>query len=257
MKNILITATCLLLLISSAFAQHARFPTSGTIEFEKRSNMFVMVQQFYGNRMEGLTQQLFDQYKKTQPQFKVAKSTLKFGDNKTLFTPAPVTDPPNNYFMIPPMSEQNNIVYSDLGTNISTSQKKLMGEVFLVTDTIRKIKWKITDETREIAGYTCRRANAVVMDSIYVVAFYTDKIPVSGGPESFTGLPGMILSLVLPNEHVRWDATKITDMAVPATEIVPQKKGKAVNNKSLQTTLEPAIKSAGPFAKPYLKALML
>jgi len=30
---------------------------------------------------------------------------------------------------------------------------------------------------------------------INAVAFYTDDIPVSGGPESFNGLPGMILQV--------------------------------------------------------------
>ncbi len=55
-------------------------------------------------------------------------------------------------------------------------------------DSTRKITWKITDEMREIAGFSCRRANAIMLDSIYVVAFYTDQIPVSGGPESFSGL---------------------------------------------------------------------
>ena len=30
---------------------------------------------------------------------------------------------------------------------------------------------------------------------INVVAFYKDDIPVSGGPESFNGLPGMILQV--------------------------------------------------------------
>jgi GLPGLI family protein len=48
-----------------------------------------------------------------------------------------------------------------------------------------------------IAGFNCRRANAMIMDSIYVVAFYTDEILTTGGPESFSGLPGMILGVAL------------------------------------------------------------
>jgi GLPGLI family protein len=31
------------------------------------------------------------------------------------------------------------------------------------------------------------------MDSVFIVAFYTDQIVTSGGPESFNELPGMIL----------------------------------------------------------------
>jgi len=71
-----------------------------------------------------------------------------------------------------------------------------------------------------------------------VVAFYTDKIPVSGGPESFNGLPGMILEVAVPHEHVTWTATKITGGEVPPTTVVPPKKGKLVNNKQLYEFLK-------------------
>jgi GLPGLI family protein len=47
------------------------------------------------------------------------------------------------------------------------------------------------------------------MDSIYVVAFYSDQIVVRGGPESFWGLPGMIMGVVLPHEYTTWYATKV------------------------------------------------
>ena len=104
-------------------------------------------------------------------------------------------------------------------------------------DSLRKIKWKITDETRDIAGYTCRRANGILLDSVYVVAFYTEKIPISGGPESFSGLPGMMLEVALPHENVIWRATKVTDVPVPPASIVPPKKGKPLNNKQLYDTL--------------------
>ena len=109
---------------------------------------------------------------------------------------------------------QNNTIFTDLQTKTSIDQKMVFEDFFLVKDSTRKIKWKITDETREIAGFTCRRANAIVMDSIYVVAFYTEKIPISGGPESFSGLPGMILGLALPHENITWFATKVTEGAL-------------------------------------------
>ena len=96
------------------------------------------------------------------------------------------------------------------------SQKTVFEQTFLVEDTLRRIKWKITDETRPIAGFNCRRANALIMDSICVVAFYTDEILTTGGPESFSGLPGMILGIALPHEHITWFATKVEDLRVRA-----------------------------------------
>jgi GLPGLI family protein len=256
MKKKLFIATCILLSGNALFAQSARFTTSGSIEFEKRSNMFAIIQRTLAGNTSSITQQVYDQYKKTQPQFKVCKSTMLYGNGKSLYTPAPVTDGPNNFFNAP-MADPGNTVYTDFATNTSTSQKKLFDEVFLVKDTVRKVKWKITDETREIAGYTCRRANAVILDSIYVVAFYTDNIPVSGGPESFAGLPGMILEVAMPHENITWTATKVTDVGVNTTDIVPPKKGKAVDNKGMLTLLAPAIKNYGNYAQPFLKALAL
>ncbi|MFD2144973.1 GLPGLI family protein [Mucilaginibacter antarcticus] len=103
-------------------------------------------------------------------------------------------------------------------------QKEYAEKTLLVKDTIRKIKWKLTDETQVVAGYPCRRANGLMLDSIYVVAFYTDDIHVSGGPESFNGLPGMILKLALPHDNVSWVATKVTEMpADPKSWCRPKK----------------------------------
>jgi GLPGLI family protein len=95
------------------------------------------------------------------------------------------------------------------------------------------------------------------MDSIYVVAFYTTEIPVSGGPESFSGLPGMILGVALPHENVTWFATKVTDNSIPPNVVVPPKKGKVTDNKGLFTTLQSVMKNWGEEAQPYLKAFLL
>jgi GLPGLI family protein len=45
----------------------------------------------------------------------------------------------------------------------------IVGEKIIVQDSMKRIKWKITDEYREIAGYNCRRANGITPDSIYVI----------------------------------------------------------------------------------------
>src|SRR5665213_840111 len=240
----LIAIAVLLCACSTIQAQNAHFTTSGTIEFEKSVNTFAIIKRLYGNNMEGFLQQAFDQYKKTQPQFKVLKSTLTFDNNKTLFTPIVPETVQSSFFNLP-IAEQNNTVYSDFATNTSTVQKTVFEQTFLVKDTMRKIKWKITDETRQLARYTCRRANGLMMDSIYVVAFYTDQIPVSGGPESFSGLPGMILEVALPHENIIWRATKVTDRAVEYGAVAPPRKGKPVNNKQLFETLQSVFKNRG------------
>ncbi|MFD0792637.1 GLPGLI family protein [Mucilaginibacter litoreus] len=257
MKKLILTVISSLF-CTALFAQaNAHFTTSGKIEYEKRVNMYAVIKKRLGNDDNGFASQAFDNYKKNQPQFKTLKSTLTFTNNKTSFTPAPVETVSNNWFGDMPESHQDNIIYTDFDTQVSTSSKKVFEEQFLVKDTVRKINWKITDETREIAGYTCRRANALIMDSIYVVAFYSDEIPVSGGPESFTGLPGMILGLALPHDNITWFATSVTDVTVPEAQLTIPKKGKATTYKGLETTLKKVMKDWGTWGQSYLKIFLL
>jgi GLPGLI family protein len=249
---------CFLLLAGNlVMAQNAHFTTSGTIEFEKSINMYAIIKKMINKDNENYLNQAFEQYKKTQPQFKKMKSVMSFADNKILYTPLPEEATTNNFFGSSPINTQINTIATDLATGSSITQKKIFEEIFLVKDSLRKINWKITDEFREVAGFNCRRANAVVMDSIYVVAFYTEEIPVSGGPESFTGLPGMILGVALPHDNTSWFATKVTDVSIPPAKLAPPTKGKLVNNKTLRTTIQAAMDDWGSQSQSILKAALL
>jgi GLPGLI family protein len=237
-------------------AQNVRFTADGVIEFEKSTNMYAILQRRLGKNPEGYMTQIFDQYKKTQPQFRLSKSLLYFSKTKTLFKPDG-TETPVPFFGESASVSQINIIYKDLAANQQITQKKVFEQTFLLKDSIRAINWKITSETREIAGYTCRRANALVMDSIYVVAFYTDQIPVSSGPESFNGLPGMILGVAIPHENLSWFAKKVTDKPIETNVVVPPVKGKTTDNKGLLSTLQDALKNWGDYAKAEIKAYLL
>lgn len=241
----------------TADAQHARFATEGSIEYEKSVNMHAQIKKQINKNNESYYLPALEQYKKTQPQFKKMKSVLSFSKDKTLYTPIAEVTATRTLFSEVPAANQNNIIYTDLGTSKSTAQKNVFEELFLVTDSTRKINWKVTSETRDIAGYNCRRANAIIMDSVYVVAFYTDEIPVSGGPESFTGLPGMILGVALPHENITWFATMVHDKALPAGTIAPPKKGKVTTSAGLVTTLKNALKNWGEYAQMQLKGYLL
>ncbi|WP_207424659.1 GLPGLI family protein [Desertivirga brevis] len=254
----ILTIVCSILTGLSASAQFVNFPSEGVIQFEKRVNMFAIFKRAINKDNESYMQMAFDQYKKTQPQFKTLKSTLSFSSGATLYTPQPDQQAAGQNFMsFHPAASQPNTTYIDLNSRTFITQKNIFEQNFLVKDSIRNIKWKITDETREIAGYHCRRANAIVMDSIYVVAFYTDKIPVSGGPESFTGLPGMILGVALPHENITWFATSVTEKSGHAATIKPPTKGKPQTNTELKKTVENSMKDWGAIGKEALKPIML
>jgi GLPGLI family protein len=251
------TILLMLLLATGAYAQNVRFVTQGTIVYEKKVNIYaLMKEEIKKNPNETYYVKIFEEYQKNQPQFKVLKSILNFNKSHSLFTPEDesIAQSTWNDFTI---TKQPNTILTNIDNNTSIIQKKVFEETYLVKDTTRKINWKITDEIRTIAGYDCRRANALIMDSIYVVAFYTDEIPVSGGPETFTGLPGMILGVALPYEHVTWFATSVSDQPITDDKLKAPTKGKPVTSTQLFTILKSALKDWGTYANESFKALML
>jgi GLPGLI family protein len=230
-----------------AQAPNTIFLSQGKIEYEKKLNQYA---QLDGDNSWSELE------KKTLSQFKTTYFDMLFTRTKTLYKPGREgTGTTMGWFSELPAQE--NIVYSDLEQERSVSQKKVFEQLFLVQDSIRKIRWKLTDETRTIAGFTCRRANAIIMDSIYVVAFYTDEILTTGGPESFSGLPGMILGVALPHQHVTWFATKVEAIPVADAQLTPPQKGKKTDNAGLKETVGAALKDWGKYAQKFLQAVFL
>jgi GLPGLI family protein len=236
---------CILLLSSSGVAaQSTDIIHQGEIEFEKRVNSYAILNEYYS---DDRAKQFATQYKSSKPQFGVTTYALLFNNEHSLYSPTEATVNMSNA----PLLTKLNIAYSDLIKQTSISRKNILSEEFLVSDSLRKIEWKLTDETKEIAGFTCRRANAIIMDSIYVVAFYSDQIVPKGGPESFTGLPGMILGVALPHYHITWFATRVLNREVAAKEIKPPTAKKTITNKDLWNlyTESPTFKSNAKIAR--------
>lgn len=213
---------------------------SGSIEFEKKVNRYALF------KKAKMPEDWYDYYTKNNQQFHTSKSALLFSNSKTLFYPVPDHGDidmisSNDPF---PFSGQNSVVYSDLSKHSSISKKMIYGKEILIADSLPPIKWKLTDEFRDVAGYTCRRANGLMLDSVYVVAFYTNEIHFSGGPESFNGLPGMILEVFLPHHHVSWTALKVTPEKISDEKLVsPVSKAKPINRQQLKEWVAKSLKN--------------
>jgi GLPGLI family protein len=93
-----------------------------------------------------------------------------------------------------------------------------------------------------IAGFNCRKAVGKIFDSVYVFAFYTDEIMISGGPCSINGLPGMILGMTIPRLFTSWIATKVMINDVNDTAIKPASTKKSFPNKEFKNLLTDRIK---------------
>lgn len=237
-----------LTLAGPAHAQNTIFLSHGKIEYERRINVFARI----GNDDD----QWAEFRKKLSNHFKTSYFDLVFTRDKSLYRPGRESDDRElfTFFQAP---AQDNVVYSDLSDVKGITQKNVFETNFLIQDSLRRIKWKITDETRVIAGFNCRRANAIIMDSIYVVAFYTDEILTGSGPESFTGLPGMILGVSLPHQHITWFATKVEAVPISESQVEPPVKGKKTDNAALLQTIQPRLKDWGKEGREYMQDIML
>ncbi len=144
---------------------------------------------------------------------------------------------------------EDNIWYNDYNNENFVQQKSVFGDTYILTDSLIKIDWKMTNESRQIAGFNCRKAVGKLFDSVYVFAFYTDEITVSGGPMSLHGLPGMILGITIPRMFCSWVATKVEVNAVNFTKINAPVKGKKKKAKELQETVVKVTKDWGSWGQ--------
>lgn len=239
--------SALLIATASANAQ-TQFLAKGKIEFERKINVH---RQYEPDENDTW----YKEYITKLPKFHTSYFDLHFSDDKTMYKHNRDGDGPKNFWGIGPAKE--NTIVTDLQKQFYTGLKRVYEENYLIQDSTRKVEWKISDETRTIAGFECRKAVAKICDSVYVVAFYTDEILVSGGPESFNGLPGMILGLAIPRLYTTWFATKVQLIDPKENELAAPTRGKKVNMKALEATLQRSLKDWGKEAQRNIWWVML
>lgn len=174
---------------------------SGKILYEKRTNQFSLVDNL------GLDNAIIDQVKQTSTQILIDKYELCF--NNKLSTYKLVAPNSENKYFITPTPSISDFVVQDFAKEQINSSKSILGNSFFISDSLPKYKWKILDEIRVICGFECKKAITKIYDSVYVVAFFATDIAPSTGPESFSGLPGLILELAIPRLYTTWVAQRL------------------------------------------------
>jgi GLPGLI family protein len=207
----------LLIIVSILFAgivNGQQFINSGLVEFEVRSNIHKVLG-------DGIWAEMA---RERLPQFATSYYHLLFDDGKSLYK----YDRKDEKARLPWGNEnEDDIWYHDYKTGTFTDRKWVLDNYYLMTDSLMKVDWKLVpNETRDIAGFNCRKAVGILFDSVYVFAFYTDEITISGGPMGLNGLPGMILGITIPRMYTSWVATKVQVTGVDLKKIVPPTKGK-------------------------------
>lgn len=248
MKAKYIYTTVLLLVgtIHFSFGQYTMFGKSGTVSYDKTMYMKNIVNKQYIEKSDVAARGMFENILSKLPENAVLKKELKFKGNETIFAPVKQDLQPQVKQAIMQLAlDFDAVTYSNLATEEYSRYNDIIGQKLIVQDSVKQIKWTITDEYREIAGYNCRRANGMTSDSTYVIGFYANEIPIDGGPESINGLPGLILGLVVPSQHVSYFATKVefNDAVVLDKKLFENTKIQRMNRKQLDDMFTTAMSS--------------
>jgi len=221
-----------------------RFFSTIKVEYEKTTAVRQLMKDLQENNS------WYEQMKDRYPVSMVNYYTFTGDTSKSIFQPGKeIPIDPRSFYR--PVGDKN-IVYTDYKRGISISQKPVFEETFLVEDSLAKIKWKITGDTRSIAGYNCRKAIGLMNDSIAIFAFYAEELLINGGPEGIQGLPGMILGVGIPRLHATWFATKVEVFDVNMSKVTPATKGKKVTRVSLLKALAPLANEWGTYGSKLL-----
>ena len=141
----------------------------------------------------------------------------------------------------------DDIAFHNITESKKVDQRELGGKSYIIADSIKKMSWKVAGETKVILGHNCMKATTQrmqesfrmsvdngeakrekVMDTMNIVAWFTNEIPGSFGPDTYQGqLPGTILEIDVNNGRSSFKAIEISPKADVA-KIKEPSKGKKV-----------------------------
>ncbi|HOZ69437.1 MAG TPA: GLPGLI family protein [Chitinophagaceae bacterium] len=223
MKKLLLFGMALSLAISNLTAQQ----NQGKVTY----NRTVKLQMSFAGMPGGLEQQL--------PSSRTDKYELVFGNNQSLWKQGEQEPEEEQSFgdggmqirMV--VAGSNDVLYCNFDNSRRVEKREMFDKTFIVDDTITKLKWKMTGESKTILNHNCMKAEAVriskrmtmnmdngkmerkeIDDTAKIVAWFAMDIPVSAGPSEFQGqLPGLILELDVRNGDQVYLANSIAETA--------------------------------------------
>jgi GLPGLI family protein len=127
----------------------------------------------------------------------------------------------------------NDVLFTNFESGKRVEKREFMDKTFIVDDSVGKLKWKVTGETKMILNHNCTKAvterittqmrmnvnNGVVerkeiQDTAVVIAWFATDIPVPAGPAEYQGqLPGLILEMDINNGKQKFTATSFSEKA--------------------------------------------
>ena len=207
------TITFLLALVSMATFAQKEFQGKA-VYMEKTS---IDMNRFGNEMTEQQKQQMMARFKN----FLEKTYILNFTKSESSFKEDAKLDAPGTSGPSWGRSNGQGSIYKDLKDKEMIEDVEIFSKRFLIVEKMEQPQWQLTSETKKIGEYTCYKATMAIEDksvdfgSIFgrranntnsdkkepevkmldVTAWYSPQVPVSAGPKSYWGLPGLILEL--------------------------------------------------------------
>lgn len=179
---------------------------------------------------------------------------LFFDQNQSVYKKEEALDAPqsgNGTRMMRFGSNSGEITHTNLATREQTTQQELFGKLFLIQNAPKSPQWNFSGETKQIGNYTAYEATYTHMkvpprtrfsfgqrnneeeekpEKVEVTAsvWFTPDIPIAAGPESYFGLPGLVLMVQDGNKTIV--CTEVQMNSSEKVDLNPPKKGEKVTN---------------------------
>lgn len=183
------------------------------------------------------------------PEFRISQFQLFFTPDESLFKPLEedndeeVSD--NNGAQIRMRMPQNEVYIKPSEQKI-VEQREFLDKKYLVNDTLKAAGWKLGAETKTILGYECRRAiKADTARKQTTVAWYTDKLRPSLGPDRFSSLPGAVLELDINDGERSFTAKKIDLRSLKKGELKIPSAGTVMTGVAFRKMVDEQMKKMG------------
>lgn len=232
MKKILIVL-CLLFFKNAVYGQISE----GIVQFTRHSS-WVKIQE----QMPYLSKEEKDRAKLTwgDDGWK-EKYLLKFNQNSSLYEADPNSIDNEGWSGRAPILH----FFHDYSQGTKIEVEEMLGKTYILEDSIASPKWRVQNKIKEVAGHICMLA--VSEDTIKkqkIEAWFAQDLPISGGPERYTGLPGLILEINVNDGCLVITADKIIAQNVSADLKAPKKKGKKIKNADYDLIISKHIKDS-------------
>lgn len=135
-------------------------------------------------------------------------------------------------------------VYFNFKNELKIEQRSFMTRMFLIQEKFSKAPWKFTGNQKMILDYPCQEAS-LITENDTILAWFTPNIPVSTGPATHVGLPGLILEVNINNGNRIITAKKIDLKPIDDELISKPNKGKKVTQEEFDKIVEEKRKEMG------------